>query len=483
MFLKRFYNEQLAQASYMIGCHAARAAIVVDPNRDTQQYLEAAQDEDVRITHVTETHIHADFVSGSLQLSRESPARLLLSGEGEGGDSWSYAFTNADGGGTELLHEGSSIEVGAVRIDVLHTPGHTPEHLTFLVTDTAAADQPMGAITGDFIFVGDVGRPDLLERAARAAGTMESSARDLFRSLQRFADLPAHLQIWPGHGAGSACGKSLGAMPQSTLGYEKLFNWAFSVHDEDAFVKLVLEGQPDPPTYFATMKRVNRDGPAILTSPPHPGSLNDSLLPKMLAEGALVVDVRAAADFMAGHIPGTLSIPLNRSFASWAGWILPYDRDLYLIVSGTGHDARTEADRATSDLALIGLDRVNGYFTNTAIEGWQANGGTLESVDQIDPLALRDGIGRGEVELIDVRSPSEWAAGHIAGARNIPLGLLNEQLDDIPRSRAVALQCASGARSAMASSILMAHGMRNVINVRGGIAEWRGAKLPLETTP
>ncbi|HEY9516883.1 MAG TPA: MBL fold metallo-hydrolase, partial [Gemmatimonadaceae bacterium] len=243
MFLRRFYDESLAQASYMIGCTAEGAALVVDPNRDVEQYLVAAAAEGVRLTHVTETHIHADFVSGSLQLARESGARLLLSNEGD--EAWKYAFAAREG--AELLRDGASFEIGAVRVDVVHTPGHTPEHITFLVTDTAVGDQPMGALTGDFIFVGDVGRPDLLERAANIAGTMEAGARELFRSLRRFAAFPDYLQLWPGHGAGSACGRALGAMPQTTLGYEKLFNWAFAVEDEDEFVRLVLAGQPHPP--------------------------------------------------------------------------------------------------------------------------------------------------------------------------------------------------------------------------------------------
>ena len=229
MFIRRFYNEPLAQASYMIGCQAAGAAVVVDANRDTAQYHAAAREEKVRITHVTESHIHADYLSGSLQLARETGARLLLSGEG--GDSWQYGFAKAEN--AVLLHDGDRFDVGTVQFEVIHTPGHTSEHLTFLVTDRSVGKMPVGALTGDFIFVGDVGRPDLLERAAHVSGTMESSARELFRSLRRFAKQPDYLQLWPGHGAGSACGKALGAMPQTTLGYEKLAGWAFAIEDEE----------------------------------------------------------------------------------------------------------------------------------------------------------------------------------------------------------------------------------------------------------
>jgi hydroxyacylglutathione hydrolase len=221
MILKRFYDEKLAQASYLIGCAATGESIVIDANRDVAQYVDAAAREGVKVTHVSETHIHADFVSGSLELARRTGAEMLLSDEGDA--AWKYAFVNA--AGATLLRGGDTFMVGNIRIDVLHTPGHTPEHLSFLITDTLATSEPMGAVTGDFLFVGDVGRPDLLERAAGIAGTMETGARTLFQSLQRFKSLPDYLQIWPGHGAGSACGKALGAVPTSTLGYERIVNW------------------------------------------------------------------------------------------------------------------------------------------------------------------------------------------------------------------------------------------------------------------
>ena len=478
MFLRRFYHEPLAQASYMLGCHAAGVAVVVDPNRDTGQYRSAALEENVRITHVTDTHVHADFLSGSRQLARETGAQLLLSGEG--GDAWQYAFAREDG--ATLLYGGDSFEVGAVRVDVLHTPGHTPEHLTLLVTDSAGANRPMGALTGDFIFVADVGRPDLLERAANVQGTMVASARELFHSLRRFAALPDYLQIWPGHGAGSACGKALGAMPQSTLGYEKLSNWAFAVHDEEEFVAQVLAGQPEPPAYFATMKRENREGPALLAGLPEPRELPASMLAGALADDGVVVDLRPAADFRAGHIPGTLSIPLGRSFTGWAGWLLPYDRQIRLIAAGTGDAARAMAERAVRELSLIGIDRVAGYFAGEVIAEWQRSGAALERVEEIDPATLSRRLERNEVQLIDVRGRAEWAAEHVAGSRNIPLGELAANIGAIDSSKPVVLHCASGARSTIASSVLLERGVRDLSNLSGGLAAWRDAMLPLEDT-
>jgi hydroxyacylglutathione hydrolase len=453
VFLRRFYNEPLAQASYMLGCQAAGVAL--------------------RITHVAETHIHADYLSGGRQLARECGARLLLSAEG--GEAWQYAFAADEN--AVLLHDGDHFDIGAVRVDVLHTPGHTPEHLTLLVTDTAAAEKPVGALTGDFIFVGDVGRPDLLERAAHVGGTMEASARALFRSVRRFAELPDYLQLWPGHGAGSACGKALGAMPQSTLGYEKIANWGFAIEDEDDFVEKALAGQPDPPTYFAVMKRLNRDGPAVLEQRPAPREEAPDALVDVLRRGGVVVDLRGADAFRAAHVPGTLSISYGRSFVGWAGWLLPYDRDVYLIAASTGEAARTLAERAAMDLSLIGIDRVRGYFTEDALESWKREFGALETVTDVDVESLDQLLRRGDVQLIDVRARSEWEAGHIGGARNIPLGDIAAAARALDSSGPVVVQCASGARSTIASSILLASGVRDVINVRGGLAAWREAGL------
>src|SRR6476620_1263350 len=256
MLFRRLYNDRLAQAAYLIACQRSGQAIVIDPLNDPEPYLAAARQEGVRITMVAETHLHADFVSGAVALAKEAGAELLLSGAGSGTAGYDRsAFPRA-----RWLRDGDQIDLGDVRLRTLHVPGHTPEHIVFLVTDRAAADSPIGLVSGDFLCVGDVGRPDLLERAVGVSGSMTGAARDLHASLQRLASLPDHLQIWPGHGAGSACGKALGAVPQSTLGYERITNWALQPQSEMAFVSHVLEGQPDPPAYFARMKRINATG-------------------------------------------------------------------------------------------------------------------------------------------------------------------------------------------------------------------------------
>lgn len=463
MLFKRFYDTQLAQASYLIGSVETKKAIVIDANLNIGQYLEAAAREGLSITDVAETHIHADFVSGSRELAARTGASLYLSDEGDA--DWKYAFAR-DAHAT-LLRNGDSFAVGSLRIEALHTPGHTPEHLTFLVTDTTAAKAPIGAVTGDFLFSGDVGRPDLLERAARMAGTMDAAARTLFRSLQQFRRFPDSLQIWPGHGAGSACGKDIGAMPQSTLGYERQTNWAFLESDEEAFVRRVLAGQPDPPRYFAEMKRVNKAGPALAIT-----RFDDRV-----AAGALVIDTRSAEAYGARHIPDTINIPLNQSFITWAGSLLPYDRDLVLIAG----DEPGRGEEARRSLALIGLDRVAGCFDLSIFDAWEADGRDAGRVPRIDAGALAAGLADDALQVVDVRSSGEWAAGHIQGSLNIPLGDLPGRIDEIPAGRPVVVHCQGGTRSAIAASLLQRDTPAVVINLAGGFKEWQAAGQPSES--
>ncbi len=476
MILQRFYDEKLAQASYLIGCAAADEGLIIDPNRDVDQYLRAAEAEGLRISAVTETHIHADFVSGARELAHRLGARLFLSAEG--GPDWQYQF--AQGDGATLVGHGDTFSIGNVRLEVVHTPGHTPEHIALLVTDTAGATAPMGVVTGDFVFVGDVGRPDLLEKAAQVAGASEGAARDLFRSLQAFKSLPDHLQIWPGHGAGSACGKSMSAVPQSTVGYERLFNWAFDIGEEDAFVAAVLADQPEPPKYFAQMKTLNRAGPPPLGGFTRPPRIDDARIIDLIRSGALVIDGRSKQEFSEGHHPGTVNIPLTRSFTTWAGWLIPYDREFYLIVPDRDAHALDEAVR---DLAMIGLENVAGYAGSSALVAAEANGVALERIEQVDARRLGQELEAGTVHVVDVRGEAEWNAGHIPQAENIPLGYLADRADELPTDRPIVLQCETGGRSTIGASLLRARGHRAVVNLTGGIATWREAGLPVTATP
>ena len=448
MIVKRLSEPLLAQNSYLIGCGAAGEAIVIDPNTDVQQYIEAAEGANLRITHVTETHIHADFLSGARELAHRTGASLCLSDEGDA--NWKYQFDH-----DRKLKNGDRITIGNVKIDVLHTPGHTPEHITFLITDGAVADQPIAAVTGDFVFVGDVGRPDLLEKAAKIAGTMETGARTLWKSLQLLKPYPDFLQIWPGHGAGSSCGKGISAVPHSTLGYERLFNWAFNAKSEEDFVRNVLAGQPDPPPYFAVMKQWNKGAQSTQGAR---GSVQPTL-DEVLAAGHLVVDTRPAQEFANTHRHGALNIPLNGSFVTWAGWLIPYDRDFYVIT-----DRLDEVKRA---LALIGLDRgLAGHYSEFAGRGG-------EDVPQVSAPELASRQRSNGLVVIDVRNDSEWNEGHIPDAIHIPLGQLAERVSEIPASENIVVHCQSGGRSSIAASVLQKLGRKHVANLTGGYEAWK----------
>ncbi|MGB7212831.1 MAG: rhodanese-like domain-containing protein [Gemmatimonadales bacterium] len=466
MIFQRIYDDLLAQASYLIGCAVTGEAIIVDPNRDLDQYFAAAEREGLRISAVTETHIHADFLSGSRELARRAGAELLLSDCGD--KDWKYGFAAVDG--ARLLHDGDTFNVGNIAFRALHTPGHTPEHLSFIVTDTAASPEPMGILSGDFVFCGDVGRPDLLEKAAKVAGSADSAARTLWKSLDRFRALPDHLQLWPGHGAGSACGKGMSAVPQSTVGYEKRVNWAFQVPDVATFVRNVLAGQVEPPRYFATMKRLNREGPPPL---PDRAPLPELPLSQLGADRSAVrVDLRPTAAFAAGHVPGAVNIPWNRSFTGRAGTFLPYDQDLVLILASADG---TDLHSVRTALESIGLDRATGWWPADAVGQWILTGGRPELVAQVSATAMPTGA-----VIVDVRSGVEWGEGHIPGARHIPMEELADRVGELPSDRPIVLHCQSGGRSSIAASVLLARGVPKVANLVGGFTGWAAAGLPVE---
>jgi len=463
MLVRRFYDDRLAQASYMIGCQKTGEAIVIDPARDISLYLAAAKEEGVRITKVSETHIHADFLSGIRELAAATGATPLLSAEG--GKDWQYGFAASDH--ATLLHDGDTITLGNVRIDVMHTPGHTPEHIVFVVIDGARSNDPVGMLSGDFIFVGDVGRPDLLETAAGVAGAKEVSARALYQSLQRLGDLPDYLQIWPGHGAGSACGKALGSVPSSTLGYERRTNWAFGIPDEATFVATVLEGQPATPPYFGVMKRLNRDGANVLDIQKPVAMLPPTDIAAALNEG-IVLDVRPLATFAASHVAGSLNIPLIKAFTKWAGWLLPYDKDLYLIAPDSA-----SAETARRALQSIGFDRVAGAFGTDSVSAAQSSGTARTSRRMA--IGQAPALQQGGTVIVDVREADEFGAEHFNGAINVPLGKLPVGMDTMARDTPLALHCEGGTRSAIGLAVLERMGFTNVTDLTGGWTEWKKA--------
>lgn len=471
MLLKYFYNPKLAIASYMVGCQATGEAIIIDPERDVEKYINAAEAEGLRIVAAAETHIHADFLSGARELAERVGAHLYLSDEGD--ENWKYTY--APQYSHTLLKDGDTFMVGNINFEVMHTPGHTPEHISFLLTDTAAASKPMGIFTGDFVFVGAVGRPDLLEKAAGIEGTAEAGARQMFRSLQRFKQLPDYLQVWPAHGAGSACGKGLGAVPSSTVGYEKLFNPGLRYEDEEAFVRWLLTDQPEPPAYFAMMKKLNKEDRPVLHTLPQPEHLPFDRLEAVLASGAPVVDTRSSAAYANAHIPGTLNIPYDGAFTNWAGWFLPYDRDFYLIA-----DEET-VENIVRDLIVIGLDRVAGFFSPKVVEQWLAQGKPVQKYPMVLPQEVADAILNGDVAVLDVRNEAELHEnGRIPGARHIMLGYLPQRVHEVPRDKPVVVQCQTGGRSAIAASILQTYGIEQVMNLLGGIDEWKRLGLPVQ---
>lgn len=470
MLLKYFYDETLAQASYLVGCAKTGEALVIDPMRDIAPYLAAAEKAGLRITQATETHIHADFVSGLRELAAHTGATMYVSDMGDA--AWKYAF--ADEPNVIPLRDGDAWMVGNIKVEVLHTPGHTPEHIAFMITDTAAADAPIGIFTGDFLFAGDVGRPDLLEAAAGMAGTKEPGAHRQFHTVQRVKQLPDYLQIWPGHGAGSACGKALGAIPSTTLGYEKRFNPAFRFDDETGFVNWLLDGQPEPPTYFAQMKRVNKAGPVLLAQLPSPQRLTPDQLRDVAASGGQVFDLRQRQDYEQAHLAGAISVPATDTmFSTYAGWFVDYTRPTHIIAPDLGQVKTT-----LRALRAIGVDDIAGYCDADAIEALKDMALSLP-VMATEQLAER--LPRNGLVVLDVRNKTEYDELHIRGARHIPLGYLPKRLGEIPRDREVIVHCASGYRSHIAASVLRGLGLSNVINLVDGIDVW-ARRLPTETS-
>jgi hydroxyacylglutathione hydrolase len=467
MFFQHVYDKTLAQASYFIGCQKAGVALVIDPKRDVDTYLEIARQNNMKITHIAETHIHADFLSGARELAALTGAALYLSDEG--GPGWQYEFDHIG------LRDGSTFMVGNLKLEVMHTPGHTPESISFLLTDTPASPEPVMFFTGDFIFVGDIGRPDLLEKAAGVQGTMQAGAKQMYQSIQRAAQLPDYLQVWPGHGAGSACGKALGAVPSSTMGYEKIRNWAFKfANDEQGFIDYLLADQPEPPKYFAMMKHLNKVPRPLLTVVPTLKAMSVEEVKTAMAAGTPLIDTRPKAAFAEGFIPGSINIQCNNAFGTWAGWFLEYNQPFVLVAEPTTHDDLVRK------LMRVGLDNIMGYLPNT--EAWTAAGGTLEKAALISLPELETALQNNNLQVVDLRGATEYKSGHIRGADHVFIGTLPAHLEKIKKDKNVVIHCQGGDRASIGYSLLRKHGYTNIKNYTGGINEWTaaGKELVLE---
>ena len=461
MFLRQITDSSLAQNAYLIGCQRTGEAIIVDPERDLDRYFQVAADNDLRITAVAETHIHADYLSGARELVERHGATAYLSEEG--GPDWQFEWAKGNPKARFLKH-GDFFRVGNIELKALHTPGHTPEHLSFLVTDVGGgADEPIAFLTGDFIFVGDVGRPDLLESAAGQAGVMEPSARTLYASLRATADLPEHLQILPAHGAGSACGKALGAVPGSVMGYERKFNAAFRealTAPEDQFVQHILAGQPEPPLYFARMKRDNKIGPTLLMDGklPAPERVRADQLGQWIGKAA-ILDLRAdRAAFAAAHLKGALFAPLpGGKLPIAAGSYADKNARILLVIEN-----EAQVDEAVRQLIRIGLDKIEGWIP--AADALTASA-FVGSFPRIAPADLST-----DAVVLDVRGAEEFASTHVRGAKNIAYTRLAARFDELPAAGPLHVHCAGGTRAAMAAAYLASRG-REVVHIDGPFAE------------
>ncbi len=447
----RFFDEGLAQASFFLACPRSREAIIIDPRRDVDVYVEMAKSQGLRIAYTFETHVHADFACGSRELA--AVGAKTIAGPGA-----HLRYVNH-----EATH-GERLRVGDISIEFMHTPGHTPEHLSILVNQP---DQPTRIFSGDTLFVGAVGRPDLLgeEQTRRLAG-------DLYDSLfKKLLVLDERIQVHPGHGAGSLCGAGIGNEPFTTIGQEKRLNPMLQHKTKEAFVAAVLADLPDTPPYFARMKKMNQEGPPLLgmvNGYRGPAPLSPAATATAIRNGAVLIDLRPATAFAASHPLGALNLAIGTKVGYWAGYVLPADARVVLL--GANHHETTEAAR---QLIRIGVSRIDGYI-NGGFDAWRDAGLPTASIALSNVQELSSAISNGTAPLVvDVRTNKEWNAGHIDGAMHIPLGDLARRAAEIPRDRPVATMCEAGYRSSLAASVLARAGLDSIVNVTGGMSAWR----------
>ena len=459
MYFEQFYLGCLAHASYLIGSDGEAA--VVDPRRDVDDYLRVAAEHGLRIRYVVETHLHADFVSGHRELAERTGARIVFGRQAR----------------AQVPHlavgDGDEVRVGKVVLRFLETPGHTPESISVLVIDTEASPTPRLVLTGDTLFVGDVGRPDL---AGGEGVTAEQMAGLLYDSLhEKILSLPDAVEVYPAHGAGSLCGRNISSETSSTVGAQRRGNWALQPMAREEFVRLTTRDLPEVPRYFPLDVALNREGARPLGSQPPPAALPPAQVERHLAAGAVAVDVRPAADFGAGHVPGALNIGLGGQFASWAGTLLEATTPL-VIVADDGEHAR----EAVTRLARVGLESVAGWLGG-GVDAWRSSGRPLSVVPQIlvEELRVRQRTVPA-LQIVDVRRAGEYATGHVPGALHVPLDRLESEVARLDPLRPTAVLCAGGYRSSAATSLLARRGFRDVANVMGGTAAWAGAGFEIE---
>ena len=453
MYFKQFYLGCLAQASYMIGSNGEAA--VVDPRRDVDEYLDEARAQGLEIKHVIETHLHADFVSGHRELARRTGAKIYF------GAKANAQFEHVP------VEEGDEVRIGDVTLRFLETPGHTPESLSILVIDRSASSTPKAVLTGDTLFIGDVGRPDLLGSKMSA----QELAGMLYDSLhEKLLTLPDSVEVYPAHGAGSLCGRNISSETSSTIGEQRQFNYALKPMPKEEFVRIMTTDLPEAPAYFARDVAINREGALPLEDLSDPKPLSPAQVHDLQEAGAVLLDTRPSAQYGAGHVPGSLHIGLSGQFASWAGALVHPETPIVFVAEEEEHvrEARTR-------LARVGLENVAGYLDGGVLE-WDRAGRPLATMEQIAVEELDARIREGKVaRVVDVRRPGEWQAGHIPSASHVPLNTLAEAAATLPADEPLAVICAGGYRSSIGTSILERKGFTRITNVVGGMAAWRGA--------
>ncbi|MFN2492685.1 MAG: rhodanese-like domain-containing protein [Pyrinomonadaceae bacterium] len=464
MYFKQFYLSCLAHASYLIGSDGEAA--VVDPQRDVDQYIQEAAAQNLKIRYVIETHLHADFVSGHRELAARTDAEIVFS---------------ATAGATfphRAVHDGDEIKIGTVVLRIMETPGHTPESISVLVVDSKVSDQPQKVLTGDTLFVGDVGRPDL---AGGKGYTPQMMAGMMYDTLhEKLLKLSDHVEVYPAHGAGSMCGRNMSQETSSTIGQQRRFNYALKPMSKDNFVKMMTTDFPDAPAYFATDVEINRTGASSLTEISRPPALEPLQVKELADLGHLILDVRSAPEFGAGHLPRSINIGLAGQFAIWAGTLVSIGSPI-VIVAGS----EEKVDEAVMRLARVGIESVKGYLRG-GVAAWQEAGLNLATVPQITVDALHDLLHeKSDLQIVDVRRPAEYQSGHVPRAVHLPLSHLTRTTSTVTLepSKPTAVICAGGYRSSAATSILERQGFSDLLNVTGGTTAWMNSGYPVEVAP
>ena len=461
MYFKQFYLGCLAHASYLVGSEGEAA--VVDPQRDVDEYLAEADARGLRIKYVIETHLHADFVSGHQELAARTGAQIII------GEKARAAFDH------RAVQDGEEIRMGKVVLRFMETPGHTPEGICVLITETEVSDQPQKILTGDTLFIGDVGRPDLAGGQGYTPQVMSEMMYDTLHG--KLLKLPDEVEVYPAHGAGSMCGRNMSDEKSSTIGEQRKFNYALRPMSKEDFVRLMTIDLPDQPVYFSKDAEINRAGARELSELSTPVELSAHEVLSLQTSGHVLLDVRSGAEFGAGHVPGSVNIGLSGQFAMWAGSLIPLNAAIVIIA-----DTTEQVDESVVRLARVGIENVKGYLKG-GVQSWREAGLPFDAIQQVSVDQLKEQIANRDLQIVDVRRPAEYGNGHVPRAVNAPLAALDTAIGQLPlrKDKPTAVICAGGYRSSAAASLLQQQGFTNLINVAGGTGAWINAGYPVET--